>query len=192
MSTSKDAREGWVTVGIEWDPEGLATVRQATALLGVSLDHLVRTAAVQEAARVIRSRKGMLDLAAAAEVLGVTRQEVVKLVGDGKLRARKIDGEWMVDEQSVREHIHQEPVGSEDMIELDLRELVEANSLSGLDADGEAPDEAALSWCYVSQRGVLVCPRAAWRRLGREKVVTEARDAVRRFVKRRDEESGRR
>lgn len=190
MNEPGERKRGWVTVGVEWDPEGLATVRQAAALLGVSLEHLIKAAAEKEAVRVVRSRKGMLDLVAAAEFLGVTRQEVVKLIGGGQLRARRVDGEWMVDEESAREIFHQEPVGSEDMIELDLRELVEANSLSDLETEGDAPETFSLSWCYVNQQGVLICPRAAWRKLGREKVVAEARDAVRRYVRRREEESG--
>ncbi len=187
MSDVGGKKADWVKLGVEWDPKGLATVRQAAALLGTSIEHFVKAASEKEAERVIKSRKGMMDLNAAAEFLGITRKDVIKLIGNGRLRARRIDGEWFVDQESTNEYFHEEPVGSEDQIELDLRELVEANALMGLETEGNAPDSYSLSWCYVTQHGVLVCPRAAWRKLGREKVVATARDAVRRFVRRREE-----
>ncbi len=190
MTRKGNTREDWVRAGIEWDPKGLATVRQAAAQLGVSLENFIKVAAEKEAERVVKSRTGMMELNAAAELLGVTRKEVVELVGKGQLRARRVDGEWLVEEQSAKEYFHEEPVGSEDQIELDLHELVDANALMGLEADGDAPESYSLSWCYVNQQGYLICPRAAWRKLGRQKVMDEAREAVRRFVRRREEESG--
>lgn len=190
MTGKKVPKEGWVRAGIDWDPKGLAMVRQAAAQLEIPLEKFIKVAAEKEAERVVKSRKGLLDLAAAAEHLGVTRKEVVKLVGTGQLRARRIDGDWLVEEASVKEFSRQEPVGSEEMIELDLQELVEANALMGLEEGGDAPESYSLSWCYVNQQGYLICPRAAWRKLGRQRVLDEAREAVKRYVRRREDELG--
>lgn len=181
--------EGWVRMGIEWDPEGLAKAKQAAAIVGTSLEHFIRGAAEKEADRVITSRKGMLDLNAAAELLGVTRKDIIDKVSEGQLRARRIDGEWFIDRESITELAHQQPSGSEEQIELDLRQLVETNALVGLNTEGDAPNSYSLTWCYVNQAGILLCPRATWRKLGRERVFATARDAVRRFVQRREQDA---
>lgn len=190
MTNIKEPKEGWVRAGIDWDPKGLAIVRQAAAQVEISLEKFIKVAAEKEAERIVKSRKGLMDLNTAAEHIGVTRKEIIKLVGEGQLRARRIDGDWLVEQESVKEYSHQEPVGSEDMIELDLQELIEANALMGLEADGDAPESYSLSWCYVNQQGYLICPRAAWRKLGRQRVLEVAREAVRRFIRRREDESG--
>ncbi len=179
-------KEGWVTVGVDWDPEGLAQVRQAVAILKASLEEFIKTAAEAEARKVIRLRGGMMDISAVAERLGAPRGHVVSMISSGQLKARKIEGEWLVEQESVDELTKSDPGDQAEQIELDLRELVRANALQGLETEGDAPSSFSLSWCYINQAGVLVCPRKAWRKVGREKVVTEAKSAVRRFLKRQE------
>ena len=44
----------------------------------------------------------------------------------------------------------------------------------------------ARTLCFITQDKYLVFPRLAWKRLGHKRVVGEARDAVRRYIRRRD------
>jgi hypothetical protein len=187
--SSDQGREGWVRVGVDWDPEGLALVRQAAAILGVDLEAFVKSGAEAEAVRVIRTRGGWLGIPAAAERLGLSQKEIVERIGDGRLNAKKIEGEWLIDGADIKETAAKTATSSQAQIELDLTQLVQASGLSGVELDGGAPASLSASWCYVTQAGLLVCPRAAWSKLGREKVVAEAREAVGRFVRRRDAES---
>lgn len=184
--TTKEDRAGWVRVGVDWDPQGLATIRQAAAILGVSLEDFVKSGAEAEAARVIRTRGGWLDIPDAAEKLGVPRGEVVSMIGSGLLVAKKIEGDWLIDGESIKQQLAGQPADESEQIILDLQQLVQVNGLQGIEIDGEAPLSLSLSWCYVTQAGVLVSPKALWRRLGREKVVNEAREAVRRHLRRKE------
>ncbi len=185
--TDQDDHEGWVTVGVLWDPQGLASLRQAAAILGVTIEDYIKATVEQAALVTIKTRGGMLDLTKTSERLGVTRSEVVDMIGKGSLRARKIDGDWFVDGGSIDEVTAGRPDNQAAQIELDLRELVQANGLAGLELDGDAPSSLSLSWCYVSQSGVLICPRAVWPKVSREKIMATARDAVRRYVQRPDQ-----
>jgi hypothetical protein len=185
---SNNERAGWVRVGVEWDPQGLATVRQAAAILGVPLEVFVKSGAEAEALRVIKTRGGWVDIPTAAERIGVPRGQIISMIGSGQLVAKKIEGDWLIDGASLETLRVEQGADEMEQIELDLQQLVQTNGLQGLELDGEAPLSLSLSWCYVTQAGVLVSPRALWRRLGREKVVGEAREAVRRHL-RRDERS---
>jgi len=190
MSDGSSDRDQGAPLTIEWPASGLALVEQAAALSRSSVEEFVRRVAEAEAKRILTSRGALLDLGSAAERIGTTRGEVVRLIGEGKLKARKVEGEWLVDEDGVKDAARREAALESDQIELDLGELVQQAGLAGLALDGDEKSSQGATWCYVSQDGVLVCPRGAWRRLGRKGVLAEAREVVRRYLKRRDREAG--
>lgn len=174
---------------LDWDPELIAVVREAATLKGVSVARLIRDLVEPEARKLVAKQRGLMNLTAAAEFLGVAKSEVVAMISAGELRARKVDGEWMVEKASMGDP-EQKEVDMMAQIELDLRQLVQTSGLQALVVDGPASDSLSATLCYVDQDGVLVCPRSAWRRLGRAQVVAEAKDAVRRYIRRRDRDAG--
>jgi len=175
---------------LDWDDELVELVREAAAINRVTVSELIRELVIGEVKTIVAKRRGMISLADAANVLGVTKREIVQRINAGELRARKVDGEWMVDRTTVGET--EEKTGDRDaQLELDLRELTASAGLDGLDLDSRTSDSVSATLCYVSQQGVLVCPREAWRKLGHKKVLQEAKDAVRRYLRRRDRDLGR-
>jgi excisionase family DNA binding protein len=46
----------------------------------------------------------MLTAVEAAALLGVTRRQVVKLIGEGKLRATRFGNAWAIERESVEEY----------------------------------------------------------------------------------------
>jgi excisionase family DNA binding protein len=175
---------------IDWSPEVVAAVEEAARLEGMTAEKLVNTLVLPAVKKIIVSKKGLLTLDQAADRLGITKSEVVKMIASGELKAKKVEGEWKVHEESLRQRASATTSG-DDQIELDLRSLAETSGLEGVDFDTDTGGNVSVTACYINQAGVLVCPRAAWRKLGRQQVVSEARDAVRRYLKRRDRELGR-
>ncbi len=189
MSETDRDQTNQLPLTIDWNFKDLAKVKQAAVMLDLSLEEFVMRTAIQEAENVIKSRSGVLSLAAAADFLGVSRGEVIKLISAGNLRAQKLDGEWFVDKESARKACRAEGIEDNDQIELDLRDLVDKTGISGLETKGKLADTASLTWCYVDREGILLCPRAAWRKFGRDRVMAEAKDAITRFIRRRDRDS---
>lgn len=177
-----------MVVTFDWAADRVALVKQAAAQSRLTFEGFVRKAAEAEAARVLKSRKDLMDLNAVAAYLGVARTDVVKLISEGRLVARKIDDEWMVDKASANAVNDQNAAEDLNQIALDLRAMVGEAGLTDLDETGVAPESLSASWCYVGQDGVLHCPRAAWRSLGRDGVLREAGDAVRRYRRRKERE----
>jgi len=181
-----DRCEEKAVISIEWEVEALAKIREAAAIVGLGPEAFIRKAADRQAKRVRAARKGLLSLDAAAEYLGVSRGEIVKLISAGKLGARKIGSEWLVVQQSAQAAAQKDRKIDYDMIDLDLEDLVGALGLAGLQTEGDVSDQLSASWCYVDRQGVLVCPRTAWARLGRDQVMNAAREVAKRFVRARD------
>lgn len=177
---------------IDWSPEVLAAVEEAASLEGMTIEKFINVLVLPAAKKILKNKKGLLTLDQAADRLGITKAEVVKLISSGQLRAKKVDGEWKVQEESLKQTESATTAG-DDQIELDLRSLAETSGLMGVDFDTDLGlgGNVSATVCYVNQAGELVFPRAAWRKLGRERVVSEARDAVRRYLRRRDREMGR-
>jgi hypothetical protein len=175
---------------LDWDPELVAVVSEAAKIKGTTVGRMIRALVEPEARKVVLTRRGLMSLAAAAEHLGVAKSEVIAMISSGELKARKIDDEWMIEKASLGGPGMK--AGDEAaQTELDLRQLVQASGLQGLETEGAVSDSVSTTLCYVNQEGVLVCPRSVWRRLGRAQVVAEARDAVRRYLRRRDRDAGR-
>lgn len=175
---------------LDWEPELIALVEEAATLKGTTVEALIRSIVEDELRRFVKKRRGMITLDKATDILGVTKREVVQKINSGELIARKVDGEWMLDKDALGETEKR----SGDMaaqLELDLRELANSAGLEGVDLDSLADDSVSATLCYVNQEGVLICPREAWRKLGRKQVLAEAKDAVRRFIRRRDQDLGR-
>jgi excisionase family DNA binding protein len=175
---------------LDWSPAVVTVVEEAAGLEGLDAQTFVERLVLPTAQKIVATRRDLMSLDEAAELLGIARREVVQMIGSGRLRARKVDGDWRVEKSSVQER-GGAATNVDDQIELDLRALVQTSGLAGLETDGPVAQSAAATICYVSQAGVLVCPRAAWRSLGRERIVAEARDAVRRYLRRRERDGGR-
>jgi hypothetical protein len=174
---------------LDWEPELVAVVLEAAKIKGTTVARMIRELVEPEARKVVAKSRGLMSLATAAEFLGVAKAEVIAMISAGELKARKIDGEWMVEKTGIGDPDRKagDMIGQ---IELDLRELVKTSGLQGIAMDGEASESVSATVCYVTQDGVLVCPRSAWRRMGRAQVVAEAKDAVRRYLRRRDRDAG--
>ncbi len=177
-----------MVVTFDWAADRVALVKQAAAQSRLTFEGFVRKAAEAEAARVLKARKDLMDLSQTAAYLGVARSDVVKLISEGRLVARKVDDEWMVDRASANAVNDAAAAEDLDQVALDLEALVAEAGLAGLDTAGEAPASLAATWCWVGQDRVLHCPRAAWRRLGRDGVLREAGDAVRRHRRSKERE----
>lgn len=175
---------------LDWEPELIALVEEAATLTGTTIEGLIRAVVEGEVQKIVKKRRGMLTLDQATDLLGGTKREVVQKINSGELFARKVDGEWMIERDSLGE-VEKKSGDMTAQLELDLRELANSAGLEGIDFDGLAEDSVSATLCYVNQAGVLVCPREAWRRMGRKRVFTEAKDAVRRYLRRRDRELGR-
>lgn len=174
---------------LDWDPDLVAVVREAAKIKGVTVARLIRDLVEPEVRKLVAKQRGLMNITAAADFLGVAKSEVIAMISAGELKARKIDGEWLVEKASMGDP-EQKEADMMAQIELDLRQLVQTSGLQGIVVEGEASDSLSATLCYVDQDGVLVCPRTAWRRLGRAQVVAEARDAVRRYIRRRDRDAG--
>ena len=170
---------------LDWEPEFVAKVEEAAKTAGKSLASFVRIAVQKEVALVTQVNRKRVTLDQAAVQLGTGRREVVALVSAGKLVARKIDGEWMIDQEQL-DALDSKPRDETEGIARELEQLVAQAGLKGVITRGNAPEDAAATLCFVSQDAYLVFPQRAWKRLGPKGVMAEARDAIRRYVKRRD------
>lgn len=175
---------------LDWESELRSMVEEAAELEGLTVDRFIRALVEPAARKVLRSKKGVVTLNQAADMLGISRKEVIQMISSGRLRARKVENEWKVEKDSIDQDA-KATASREDQIELDLRQIVESSGLMGLEAEGKISNTVSATVCYVNQEGMLVCPRAAWRKLGRDKLLAEAKDAVRRYLRRRDRELGR-
>jgi hypothetical protein len=176
-------------LALDWEPEFVAVVREAAKIKGLPAARLIRDLVEPEVRKLVAKQRGLMNISAAADFLGAAKSEVISMITAGELKAHKVDGEWMVEKASMGDP-EQKDVDMMAQIELDLRQLVQTSGLQGLLVEGASSDSLSATLCYVDQDGVLVCPRSAWRRLGRAQVVAEARDAVRRYVRRRDRDAG--
>lgn len=53
---------------------------------------------------------GIITVTQAVELLGVSRSTVYKMISDGKLKAQKVNGRWMIEKYSLNDKIRGSPV----------------------------------------------------------------------------------
>lgn len=169
---------------LDWEESFMRLVEKAAEMEGLATEAFVRDAVEDEVKKLLAPPKTLLDLDSAAHALGAPRSDVVKRISEGRLKAKKIDGKWMVQiDGGVGALKKREDPNKVIMRELEA--IVRDAGLNGVETDGDVPDSISTTWCFVNQERILVSPTAAWRRFGRNRVIAEAKDAVRRY-KRRD------
>jgi hypothetical protein len=170
---------------LDWDPGFVAKVEEAAKTAGTSFASFVQIAVAKEVALIAKANKKRVTLDQAAALLKIGHREVVGLITDGKLCARKIDGEWMIERDDL-DALDSLPVNETELLARELAKLVEKAGLKGVITRGDAPESASATVCFVTRDAYLVFPQRAWKRLGPKQVITEARDAIRRYAQRRD------
>ena len=170
----------------DWEPELLELVEHAAEQQGLSCEEFILEVVEREARRLLAPEKPLVTLDEAASIFDLPRTEVIRRITAGKLRARKLGEEWMVELDEAPEK-KENPLRQ---IRRELEQLVKTAGLTGLQTEGEVPDSISTTWCFVNQEQILVCPVAAWRKYGHDRVITEAKDALRRFRRRQDRELG--
>jgi hypothetical protein len=171
---------------LDWEPELVDMVERAAGREGLTREEFIRAVVEREARRALKPPQTKMSLDQTANALGVTRTDVIRKITAGKLKAKKVGDEWMVLMDGAPEK-QEDPLKR---IQRELEALIETAGLTGLKSDGDLPDTVSSTWCFVNRERQLVCPTEAWRRYGRNRVMAEARDAIKRFRKSRDRELG--
>ena len=59
---------------------------------------------------IAENTHGIITVTQAVELLGVSRSTVYKMISDGKLKAQKVNGRWMIEKYSLNDKIRGSPV----------------------------------------------------------------------------------
>jgi len=135
---------------LDWEKDFLRLVEKAADMEGLTLEAFVRDAVEDEVKRLLAPPKTLLDLDNAAHALGIPRSDVVKRISEGRLKAKKIDGKWMVQiEGGVGVLKKKEDPNKAIMRELEA--MVRDAGLNGVETEGDVPDSVSMTWCFVNQ-----------------------------------------